>query len=356
MLRGRTTGRSGAVTIGSLFSGGGGWEAGAVRLGMTPVFGVELTPWIAQAHARAFGGHVVNQDAAKVDYAAHGRRVGPLDVLVSSPPCQPTSKVGKAWATRRARMGLEVETEAGEVCDPNVGRYTVNAVEAFAPSVVLLENNAAYVESAAFRHVVHELRLRGYFLDWAVLRAEDYGVPSGRERLILRASKSPLPPWPSKRPRVSWWTAIADLVPSMPRVELADWQAKFMREYPPPAGVPLLIAGGNPTRTGGRTNVWKTPDQPAWATQTRQNTSGMRLVEPDGTVRQVSVRALARLQGFPDDYPLDEVAGERSLPRASSGRLTRSQAIHLLGNSVPPLLATQLLEPFVGSGVKGRDT
>jgi site-specific DNA-cytosine methylase len=57
----------------------------------------------------------------------------------------------------------------------------------------------------------------------------------------------------------------------------------------------------------------------------------MRLIV-DGVVRRLSTRALARIQGFPDDYPLEG--------------LDRSKAIHVLGNSVPPLLAARLIEAF----------
>lgn len=318
------------TTLGSLFSGGGGWDAGAIEVGIDPVFAVEYEPWIAKWHAQVFGEHVWQSSVADVDYGTVARTVGRVDILVSSPPCQSTSASGKAWKTRRTRSGLVDPREV--VCDPEVGIHTLDAVDGLSPRVVLLENNAGYETSRVFRRIKSGLVERGYYVDYDVLYAQDYGVPSGRERLILRASLDPLPPWPRKKPQRSWLSAIADLIPSMPADTLAPWQTKGLAANPPPPGVPLLIAGGNPSRNKRGYVVHRGPDEPAWATQLSKNTSGMRVIDARGVVRRLSARGIARLQGFPDRYPIE------GLPRA--------KAIHVLGNSVPPLMASALLAPF----------
>jgi site-specific DNA-cytosine methylase len=41
-------------TIGSLFTGGGGWEAGAAEVGLRPLFGVEMDPAVAATMLRSF--------------------------------------------------------------------------------------------------------------------------------------------------------------------------------------------------------------------------------------------------------------------------------------------------------------
>ncbi len=313
----------------SLFSGGGGWEAGGVMAGYVPVMAVEYEPWIAQWHAQVFGGHVYQGSVADVDYREAGRAVGPVDVLVSSPPCQATSRSGIAQATRRAKAGIEARES--DVCDPNVGVYTLDAVDGLQPRAVLVENNATYARTAAFAAIVRGLEARGYLVDHRVLRAEFYGVPAARERLFLRAVRGLLPPWPRPAAQpASWLAAIADLVPTLPEDELAPWQAKGLRDNPPPPGVPLLIAGGNVTRNARGYIVFRTPSQRAWTIQLAQATGGMRVVDASGVPRLLTARAIARLQGFPDSYPVEA--------------LTRRRAIHVLGNSVPPTLAAKLLD------------
>lgn len=117
----------------------------------------------------------------------------------------------------------------------------------------------------------------------------------------------------------------------MPFDDLAGWQAKALKDNPPPPGVPLLIGGGNVSRNQRGYLVWRTPNQPAWTIQLESNTGGMRVIDEDGIVRQLTPRAFARLMGFPDSYALPT---------------SRTKAIHVLGNSVPPMLAYQLLLPF----------
>lgn len=317
--------------LGSLFSGGGGWDAGALAVGIRPVFAVEYEPWIARWHARVFGDHVAQGSVADVDYRAAARRFGPIDVLVSSPPCQDSSASGKAWKTRRRARGLPEPERV--VCDPHIGLHTLAAVDGFSPRAVLLENNAGYANGATFRAVADGLRDRGYAVDHRILHAEDYGVVSGRERLILRAvRRRRLPPWPAPVPRPSWYEAIRDVIPEMDPTPLAAWQAKGLRDNPPPPGEPLLIAGGNPNRNKRGYVVHRTTREAAWTTQLAKNTSGMRVIGTDGVPRLMSARGIARLQGFPDWYPIDG--------------LLRTKAIHILGNSVPPVLAAALLAPF----------
>ena len=321
------------LTLGSLFSGGGGWDQGAWDAGIVPIFAVEMEPWIAKWHRELFAARIPNHvtltsSVTDVDY----KRLPHVDFLVSSPPCQSTSRSGKAWVERRKKLGLPPKEASGTVCDPTVGLATLDAVDGVEPSVVLLENNADYAKGRTFGLIVAGLKERGFEVDWKVLRAEEYGVASGRERLVMRASIDELPPWPTPGKRPSWWDLIRDLVDEMPVAKLAAWQAKGLADNPPPPNTPLLIAGGNPNRNSRGYLVHRTPSQPAWATQLPKNTSGMRVIDQHGVCHLMSARAIARLQGFPDDYD--------PLPAS------RQHAIHILGNSVPPLLAEQILEQF----------
>ena len=318
------------TTIGSLFTGGGGWEAGAAEVGLRPLFGVEMDPAVAAHYDHVFGRHMIVGSVTDVDY----RRLPHVDVLVSSPPCQPTSSSGKQARERQRARGFiveETDEAEGSFCDPRVGLSTVVAAEAIRPRVVLVENSAAYIDTPVAAQIMGSLRSLGYHVDARVLDASHYGVVSGRRRTILRASLAPLPAWPQPVARPSWYDAIADLVPFLTRAELAPWQAGGLAANPPPAGVPLLIAGGNPGRNARGYIVHRTPDQAAWTTQKAKNTAGLRVIDANGVVRSMGTRAIARLQGFPDWYPMPA---------------SRSLAIHILGNSVAPTFAATMLRSF----------
>lgn len=314
-------------TLGSLFTGGGGWEAGAREAGIVPRFGVEMDQAVAAHYASVFGPHVIVGSVTDVDYTKLTR----VDVLVSSPPCQPTSNAGKQARTLREARGIVADDESeGSFCDPRAGLATLDAARALRPSAVIVENSANYIGTDVFARLRDGLVALGYATSTKVLDAADYGVASGRERTILRAMLGKVVnPWPVPVPRVSWLSQIVDLIPSMPTIYLAPWQAKALRDNPSPEGVPVLIAGGNPSRNANGYVVYRTPQQPAWTTQKTKNTTGMRLRDATGTVRLMSKRAIARLQGFPDSYALPE---------------SRTLAIHILGNSIPPRFAKVLLE------------
>jgi len=207
------------------------------------------------------------------------------------------------------------------------------------PSVVFLEEAPAYTTrpSSPFKQIVEGLRRRGYAVDWKVLHIEDHGLPSGRERLFLRATKGSMPAWPAKRAPVSWFDAIGAMLPSLPVGKLAPWQKRHLDDWGMPLpGEPLLITGGNKGARGSGSNkryfVHRFPHELSWAIQKAKGMGSMRAIDADGVVRDVTPRAVSVLQGFPAWYPIE--------------KLGKTRALDILGNSVPPLMAAQLLAPF----------
>ena len=309
------------VTVASLFAGGGGWEVGAVMAGCKPIWASELQEDIAKVHDKALpGSHVYVGDITNLT----PQEVQPVDVLCVSPPCQGYSV---------ARLGRYRQV-AGNREDMMVGLESLKFIEALMPPVVLMENVTAYAKSDVFQKIVGTLKTLGYHVDHRNVFGYDYGVPSSRHRLILRATLRPLPPWPEKTPRPSWSDALADLLPTLPNAtgEIPAYMAKSLATTHPPKNADLLVWSGGALRktASGDRVLWVQEGKPGpTVTATFKSIGSSFVLRPDGSRKKFTSRCAARIQSFPDWYPLpaDNVL-----------------AFKVIGNAVPPALAQRVIE------------
>jgi DNA (cytosine-5)-methyltransferase 1 len=181
---------------------------------------------------------------------------------------------------------------------------------------------------------------------WAVLDAAKYGVPQRRERVFLIASrdgkKFEFPAFthgdPSDeigqglQPFHTAWDALADLPQNShdPELELTGKWADLLPSIP--EGQNYLwhtTRGGGLPLFGWRTRYWSfllklAKHKPSWTIQAQP---GPATGPFHWTNRKLSVRELARLQTFPDDFMFD---------------CGRAEVQRMLGNAVPSLLAEVL--------------
>jgi len=206
------------------------------------------------------------------------------------------------------------------------------------PPVVTFENVPKYQESQSWSLICKALMKNGYKVKEIVCDCSNYGVPQNRQRFFAWACKDgPAPEFPFPDPSHlgrSWYEAIADLVPSLPKGKLANWQQERLKgKELPPSDYALI------ERAGAREKdlMIRGKFQPAWTIKASIGTDGkgnnrnepINLITPKGEVLKLTARALARLQSVPDWYQLPD-----------SNRL----AITVIGNGVPPLVAERFLE------------
>jgi DNA (cytosine-5)-methyltransferase 1 len=156
------------LTVGSLFSGIGGFDLGLERAGMRTVWFCECDPFCQRVLARHWPGVPCYPDVRQL----RGADVEPVDVLAGGFPCQDISSAGSRAGIDGARSGLwrEYARLVGEV----------------RPRYVLVEN-VANLLVRGFGRVLADLAAIGYDAEWDCLPASAFGAPHRRDRVWLVA-------------------------------------------------------------------------------------------------------------------------------------------------------------------------
>lgn len=166
-----------------LFCGIGGLSAGFKNEGFDVRSGVDLDDSCRYAYEANIGADFLHKsvsELAAADLSAmYSRRS--VKVLVGCAPCQPFSMY-----TGRYR-----QNETDEQADQRWAMLSEFArlIEEADPDVVSMENVARVALHPAFAKFVERLKTAGYLVTKYKVRAQYYGVPQRRTRLVLFASK-----------------------------------------------------------------------------------------------------------------------------------------------------------------------
>jgi len=251
--------------------------------------------------------------------------------VIGGPPCTAFSHAG-FWIEEK-RAGADPAAS----CLDDFGRI----VREIRPAAFCLENVPGLTfktHRERLRSLVARMRRAGYSVSWDILHAADYGVAQARRRLFvvgIRGGPRFSFPWPKPVERTSDWS-IGDL----------GQRSALSEEDEVPGGVwadllPLVPAGGNYLHFTER-NGWKPPIF-RWRSRYWSFLLKLSPARPSPTVsaqrvtfngpfhwenRHLRARELARLQGFPDWFPLS--------PELTAAR-------RQIGNAVPPPLGAAVL-------------
>jgi DNA (cytosine-5)-methyltransferase 1 len=279
------------------------------------------------------------------------------DLLVGGPPCQPFSSSGRQLS----------------LLDPRGRLFEafVHMTLQLRPRFVLFENVRGLVTAIgrkgepgeALQVVNNAFEELGYGTRWALLNAADYGAPQRRVRLFMVASRStPLPAFPApthaRNPGQDGlfhhrepWNTLGEFLRNRPKPAPDEIVRPSSRLQSQLAGIPdgcgLRSPGARETtRPGGHWGYKQgtfiaSLNQPA-RTVTTSTQDWIR--EADGSLRRLTSREAAALQGFPPQW---QFAG------SSSSRLRQ------IGNAVPSLLGLVIgreLVQALASSEGGRPT
>jgi len=346
------------ATVISLFSGGFGLDQGFIQLGCDLRAALDFdkaSREVVQANLPRL--EFIHKDVAEVSAAdllrVAGLDAGELTFLIGGPPCQPFSVAGKC----------------GALSDPRSApvSHFFRLIKELRPEVFVMEEVpgllSARREGEASGTVWNEVRgmaiATGYWLDWDVLDAADFGAPQHRQRVIMvgmrdvRASSLPEATHGSdagqqrlfREPRLphrTFWDATADIqgIPDQVDATFARKIADGMCWVPPGGNWKQLpnqrareLMGGAYDSLGGRTGyfrrlLWDAPSPTATTSPAQKAT----LMGHPEAARPLSIHEYRRVQGFPDSW---EIPGGRNtqykqIGNAVSVHLARELAGHCL--------------------------
>lgn len=276
-----------------------------------------------------------------------------VDAVTAGPPCQGFSMVG---------------TRDPDDDRNNLFKEVIRAAEIISPEVLVIENVPGLLSMTTPDGrevkdvVINEIEGLGYKCNTAKLTASDYGVPQNRERVFFLAHKKGYMDFPD--PVTGDPVTVGDALGNLPKAgenrcgePECDYQKKMTRDDRKVFNhkkinhgervvkrMSFVPQGGNwrdvPDeyyQVGGKhSNNYRRLDSDEPSITIKHATKSM-IIHPEFD-RGLTVREVARIQSFPDDFVF---------------KGAKSSQHQQLANAVPPLLSYHLAE-HIKKYLKGR--
>ena len=276
-------------TFADLFCGVGGFHLAAKPLGLECVYACDISQPARKSYMSNFG-----LTPADDIIQANPVEIPKFDLLCAGFPCQPFSIIGdrKGMADPRGTLFFEI----------------VRIARAKRPKAMILENvrQLTTIQSGmAFDRILSDIKGLGYFVDWRILNALDFGLPQKRERVLIVAAKKRFKqfPWPEKKQPMK---SLADILEKTP--DSCHFVSDRIRNSRLSSHKSKYKPGIWHENKGG--NISSHPFSCALRAGASYN---YLLVDGE---RRLTPREMFRLQGFPEEF---RILGSNAQARRQAG-------------------------------------
>lgn len=308
-----------------LFCGAGGFSLGFDKAGFKNTFSLDIEKRFCETYKTNFPNHkLIEKDINKFTDEEIKNIIGKqkIDVVIGGPPCQGFSIAGN--------IGRKF------IDDPrnHLFKEFIRVVNVVQPNYFVMENVArlyTHNKEETKKEIISKFKNIGYSVECRVLNSVDYGVPQIRKRIIFIGSKII-----NKLlfPKViNEYRTVKDSIDDLSHLEFEEEsnipnhvimnhskQMLKKMSYVSDGGnrleIPLEV---RPKSGDVRKYIKYNSDKPSITI-----TGDMRKVFHYSQNRALTVRELARLQSFPDDFIFNGTS------------ISQQQQV---GNAVPPLMA-----------------
>ncbi len=297
-----------------LCAGAGGQALGLERAGFDHEALVEL-----DAHACSTlrlnrpTWKVVEGDLAQFD----SRPYRGVDLVAGGVPCPPFSKAGK-------QLGADDER--------NMFPHAIRVVDETRPKAVMLENVRGLLDPvfADYRQLISsQLQALGYWTDWHLFNAADFGVSQLRPRVVFVAIRHDLAlhfRWPA--PSLKLAPTVGSLLHDLMKAE--GWRGADSWAQRANSIAPTLVGG---SKKHGGPDLGPSRARAAWAALGVDG-RGLADAPPDVDfvgMPRLTVRMCARVQGFPDDW---HFSGKKTASYRQVGNAFPAPVAHAVGAQI----------------------
>ena len=165
------------LTLGSLFSGSGGFELGGILAGIKPIWNSDIEPFAIRVTTKRLLGVKHYGDVSSLS----GAELEPVDIVTFGSPCQGLSQAGKRLGLDDARSGLYIE--AIRIC-----KEMLDATNREYPKFCVFENVPGLYscnKGEDFKACMDMMQELGFIPDISVLDSQHMGVPQRRKRVYI---------------------------------------------------------------------------------------------------------------------------------------------------------------------------